>query len=55
VVDPSDPQAVLAAVEKLFREPARRREMGEKGRQRFQAHFTRDRFEERLRRLLGEG
>jgi phosphatidylinositol alpha-1,6-mannosyltransferase len=55
VVDPSDPQAVLAAVERLFREPARRREMGETGRRRFQALFTRARFEERLRRLLGEG
>jgi phosphatidylinositol alpha-1,6-mannosyltransferase len=55
VVDPSDSRAVLAAMEKLWRDPAGRAEMGASGRRRFQKLFTRDQFAERLGRLLREG
>jgi glycosyltransferase involved in cell wall biosynthesis len=55
VVDLSDPQALLGAMEKLWSHRERRAEMGASGRCRFQALFTRDRFEERFRELLREG
>jgi len=53
VVDPGDPGAVLSAIEKLWIDPAGRERMGSNGRQRYRARFTRERFEERLRALLG--
>jgi glycosyltransferase involved in cell wall biosynthesis len=52
VVDPDDPRAILSAIEKLAVDRGRRTEMGAKGRRRFQACFTRGRFEERLSALV---
>jgi len=54
VVNPDEPDAVSSAIEKLWTDPVGRARMGELGRQRFRAHFTRERFEERLRALIAE-
>ncbi|MFQ5667558.1 MAG: glycosyltransferase family 4 protein [Candidatus Binatia bacterium] len=53
VVNPGQPEQVLAAVLRLFREPETRERMGRAGAQRFQHEFTEECFQRRFRRLLG--
>jgi phosphatidylinositol alpha-1,6-mannosyltransferase len=52
VVNPGDPGAVKAAVQKLWGRPELRKTMGSLGRARFLAQFTRERFEQRFGALL---
>jgi glycosyltransferase involved in cell wall biosynthesis len=56
VVPPRDPQALAAALERLRRDPALGRRMGEAGRRRVQAEFTLERqldqFEDFYLRLV---
>ncbi len=55
VVDPDDRDAVIAAVASLWTDPAARERMAANGRRRFLERFTRERFGERLRGILGRG
>ena len=52
IVDPSDGAAVSRSIVELFTEPERRAAMGERGRERFECHFTSECFRERLREAL---
>jgi phosphatidylinositol alpha-1,6-mannosyltransferase len=52
VVDPDERGAVISAIGKLWKDPVARERMGTLGRKRFLAHFTRERFEKRLRQLI---
>lgn len=52
IVDPSDGAAVSRSIVELFVDPARRAAMGQRGRQRFECHFTSAYFRERLREAL---
>jgi phosphatidyl-myo-inositol dimannoside synthase len=52
VVDPNDPGAVTSAIDKLWSDQMARERMGTTGRRRFQEHFTRERFQDRLRGLI---
>jgi phosphatidylinositol alpha-1,6-mannosyltransferase len=53
VVDPRSPADVVAAVVRLFREPATRERMGRAGAARAASEFTEARFAHRLRSVLG--
>ena len=52
VVDPRDGATLLRSFVELFTEPERRRAMGERGRERFECHFTSECFRERLGEAL---
>lgn len=54
LVPPEDPQALTQALEQLLINPDLRARLGEAGRQRFHAHFTVERFTDRLEALLFE-
>jgi len=53
VVDPADPESVLKAVVRLFREPCTRARMGRAGAERVAARFTEAHFRRRFRSMLG--
>ena len=53
VVDPASPDALLAALRRLFAEPETRARMGEAGRARLAARFTAERFRDRFLEALG--
>lgn len=52
VLDPAGGDALTRKLVELFNQPERRVEMGERGRERFERHFTSERFRERLREVL---
>ncbi|GMR23481.1 MAG: hypothetical protein BMS9Abin37_1914 [Acidobacteriota bacterium] len=52
IVDPSDHAALSRSIVELFVDPARRAAMGQRGRERFECHFTSAYFRERLREAL---
>lgn len=52
VVDPHDRCAVARILVELFSQPERRRDMGARGRERFERDFTSERYRERLRETL---
>jgi len=54
VVPPEDPAALQAAVERLARDPALARELGENGRRYVEQHFDRDVIAKRFVELLHE-
>ena len=53
IVDPARPQALAAAIVRLFREPALAAEMGSRGRRRVAEEFSPDRFASDLARVIG--
>jgi phosphatidylinositol alpha-1,6-mannosyltransferase len=53
VVDPADPEQVLKAVLRLFREPETRERMGRAGAERMARQFTEAHFRSRFRAILG--
>jgi phosphatidyl-myo-inositol dimannoside synthase len=53
VVDSEDPEQVIAAVRRLFRESETRARMGRSGAERFARHFTEAHFRRRFRTALG--
>jgi phosphatidylinositol alpha-1,6-mannosyltransferase len=55
VVDPADPESVLKAVVRLFREPGTRERMGRAGAARLASRFTEAHFRRRFRAILGPG
>jgi phosphatidylinositol alpha-1,6-mannosyltransferase len=55
LVDPDDPEQVLTAVLRLFREPETRGRMGQAGVTRLAAQFTEEHFRRRFLALLEEG
>jgi phosphatidylinositol alpha-1,6-mannosyltransferase len=55
VVDPADPESVLKAMARLFREPETRERMGRAGAARVAARFTESHFRRRFRSILGLG
>lgn len=55
VVDPDEPDQVLKAVLRLFREPETRERMGQAGALRMARHFTEEHFRSRFRAILGLG
>lgn len=55
VVDPADPESILKAVLRLFREPETRERMGRAGAMRVAREFTEAHFRHRFRALLGLG
>jgi phosphatidyl-myo-inositol dimannoside synthase len=55
VVDPDEPEQVLQAVLRLFREPETRERMGQAGALRMVRHFTEEHFRCRFRAILGFG
>jgi len=54
LVPPDDPEALAAALLRLLRDPELGRRMGEAGRRRVEAHFSLDRFVERVQALYDE-
>ena len=52
VVDPDQPEQVLSAVVRLFREPETRTQMGAAGAERVARQFTEEQFQRRFRTLL---
>jgi glycosyltransferase involved in cell wall biosynthesis len=52
LVDPDDPTAVAQAIIKLLTNPDLARTMGQAGSERVRAHYSYERFRERLRQLL---
>jgi phosphatidylinositol alpha-1,6-mannosyltransferase len=54
VVDPDRASTLVAAIVRLFQDPVLRKSMGERGRTRFEQHFTQARFRDRLNELLPE-
>jgi phosphatidylinositol alpha-1,6-mannosyltransferase len=55
VVDPDEPEQVLKAVVRLFREPETRERMGQAGALRMARHFTEEHFRSRFCAILGLG
>ena len=53
VIDPGEPEQVLQAVLRLFREPETRERMGQAGALRMARHFTEEHFRCRFRAILG--
>ena len=52
VLDPAGGDALTRTLVDLFNQPDRRAEMGERGRERFERHFTSEQFKKRLRKAL---